>query len=95
MIVFLCILLLVVFSLVLQSMVHGVTGQIGQSVMHARGYPLVPESATAPLADLAVCPAWESADKVVVAMTTSPSAQVGITNDCTFVIWVCKNAQNA
>lgn len=70
-------------------MVHGVTGQIGQSATHALDYPLVPESATARLADLVVCPALENADKVVVAMTTSPSAQVGITKDCTFVIWVC------
>lgn len=70
-------------------MVHGVTGQIGQSAQHALGYPLVPESATAPLADLVVCPAWESTDKIVVAMTTSPSAQVGIIYDCTFVIWIC------
>lgn len=69
-------------------MVHGVTGQIGQSATHALAYPRVPESATAPLADLVAFPAWESSDKVAVAMTTSPSAQVGITNDCAFVIWV-------
>lgn len=60
-------------------MVHGVTGQSGQSAKHALGYPLGPESATAHPADLAVCPAWENTDKVMVAMTTSPSAQVRIT----------------
>lgn len=70
-------------------MVHGVTGQTGQSVKHALTSPLVAESATAPPVDLVVCPALESAVKVVVAMTTSPSAQVGITNDCTFLILVC------
>lgn len=60
-------------------MVHGVTGRSGQSAKHALAYPLGPESATAHPADLGVCPAWEKAGKVVVAMTTSPSAQVGIT----------------
>lgn len=61
-------------------MVLGVPGQHGQSAMGALVHPIAPESATAPPPGLVGYPALERADKDVDAMTTSPSAQVSITN---------------
>lgn len=69
-------------------MVPGVPGQAGPSVTPVLDSPLVPGSVTALPADSEDFPAWESADKVVVAMTTSPSAQVGIPSDCSFTVRV-------
>lgn len=60
----------------LQSMAHGDCGVNGQSVMHVRVCLSGSGSVTAPLLDLEVCPATASLSRVLVAMTTKPSAQV-------------------
>lgn len=60
----------------LKSMVHGDCGVNGQSVMHVRVCLSGSESVPAPLLDLEVCHATASPSRLVVAMTTKPSAQV-------------------
>ncbi|KAF3703311.1 SCO-spondin Precursor [Channa argus] len=66
---------LVLLSPSVQSMVHGVPGQPGRSVMDAPDHPLAPGIVAVLLPDSVACPVLERPDRPVVAMTTSLSAQ--------------------
>lgn len=65
-----------ILFLTLKSMVHGVPGQRGRSVMGALDRPLAPGSVTALLPGSVVCLVLERAGRAAVATITLQSAQV-------------------
>lgn len=67
-------------------MVCGVRGLLGHSVMGVLGRLPAAGSVIVLQPSLVACPVLERAGKGVVAMTTSPSAQVNIMKDCILMV---------